>query len=149
MQVLAASLLSAAIVLPVVASATSDNWYASQAKKEARDCIDDAKEPGFTVVAQTHVVSACFASGFITEVSLYKTVTCHKEPCGRPAATLLATVEFGCDDEVTWAECHIGGACNYEGEIYDEGESFDAIDDCNTCSCDASGAVACTEMACI
>jgi len=38
--------------------------------------------------------------------------------------------------------------CEYEGAIYVAGESFEATDDCNTCTC-TSGGVACTAMACI
>lgn len=38
--------------------------------------------------------------------------------------------------------------CTYNGQIYQAGESVPSIDGCNACSCDESGQVACTEMAC-
>ena len=37
--------------------------------------------------------------------------------------------------------------CDYEGETYEAGESFDAADGCNTCTCD-DGSASCTEMGC-
>jgi hypothetical protein len=42
-----------------------------------------------------------------------------------------------------------GGTCEYEGGIYQAGESFPSIDGCNTCSCGEDGLVACTERACL
>lgn len=41
-----------------------------------------------------------------------------------------------------------GHGCEYNGETYDVGDSFEAADGCNTCFCEAGGAVGCTEMAC-
>ncbi|MDD3661601.1 MAG: hypothetical protein PHG63_00900 [Candidatus Dojkabacteria bacterium] len=38
--------------------------------------------------------------------------------------------------------------CTYDGVVYDEGESFDATDGCNTCMC-SDGKVSCTEMECV
>jgi hypothetical protein len=38
--------------------------------------------------------------------------------------------------------------CTYEGRGYDEGETFLAVDGCNTCWCTETGSVACTRMAC-
>lgn len=38
--------------------------------------------------------------------------------------------------------------CEYNGEIYKIGESFDSEDGCNTCSCSQGGLVACTKRAC-
>lgn len=37
--------------------------------------------------------------------------------------------------------------CEYSGGSYSHGESFDAIDGCNICSCN-SGLVVCTSMIC-
>jgi len=39
-------------------------------------------------------------------------------------------------------------ACQYGGYGYSAGDSFPALDGCNTCSCSASGEVACTQKAC-
>lgn len=38
--------------------------------------------------------------------------------------------------------------CSYEGQTYKVGESVPSIDGCNSCSCDESGQIACTDMAC-
>ena len=37
--------------------------------------------------------------------------------------------------------------CEYQGEVYEDGESFPSSDGCNSCSC-VSGEVVCTLMAC-
>lgn len=46
----------------------------------------------------------------------------------------------------TQADC--APTCEYLGETHFVGESFPAGDGCNTCSCDVSGSVACTNRAC-
>jgi hypothetical protein len=38
--------------------------------------------------------------------------------------------------------------CTYNGQEYQIGESVPSVDGCNSCSCDESGQIACTEMAC-
>ena len=40
------------------------------------------------------------------------------------------------------------GGCDYGGKHYDEGDSFDSTDGCNTCGCTETGDVVCTQMAC-
>ncbi len=47
----------------------------------------------------------------------------------------VACLEIGCTDD----------SCQYDGQIYEDGESFD--DDCNACVC-LDGQVSCTERAC-
>lgn len=39
--------------------------------------------------------------------------------------------------------------CTYNGETFVVGDSFPALDGCNTCYCDQGGMVGCTEMACL
>jgi len=39
--------------------------------------------------------------------------------------------------------------CSYGGQTYQTGDQFEATDGCNTCTCGASGSVACTKMACM
>ena len=38
--------------------------------------------------------------------------------------------------------------CEYDGEMYAQGETFPSTDGCNTCTCMDNGLVACTLMAC-
>jgi hypothetical protein len=38
--------------------------------------------------------------------------------------------------------------CSYDGQTYQPGDEFEATDNCNTCSCNASGSVSCTKKAC-
>ena len=40
-----------------------------------------------------------------------------------------------------------GGTCSYNGQTYQDGETFPSTDGCNTCECD-DGNVGCTEKAC-
>jgi hypothetical protein len=42
-----------------------------------------------------------------------------------------------------------GGDCTYDGQSYAAGDSFPSSDGCNSCSCTAGGAVACTLRACV
>nr|XP_011425447.2 papilin isoform X1 [Crassostrea gigas] len=39
--------------------------------------------------------------------------------------------------------------CRYNGKIYKVGQSFPAVDGCNTCSCSSNGRVRCTLRACV
>jgi hypothetical protein len=57
------------------------------------------------------------------------------------AVTLLAGL--ACPPSVS-----TGGACTYDGQSYDAGETFPATDGCNSCFCDESGSVGCTEKGC-
>jgi len=38
--------------------------------------------------------------------------------------------------------------CEYGGKPYAAGQSFPALDGCNTCTCESNGFVSCSEMAC-
>ncbi|MFO0555684.1 MAG: hypothetical protein U0271_45325 [Polyangiaceae bacterium] len=70
-----------------------------------------------------------------------------------PAArrsTLLASLLFtgalifpACGAQVIF-----GADCLYEGESYTAGETFPAADGCNSCTCEAGGAVSCTDETC-
>ncbi len=39
--------------------------------------------------------------------------------------------------------------CNYNGDVYQVGDTFKSSDGCNKCYCNADNSVACTEMACV
>ncbi len=41
-----------------------------------------------------------------------------------------------------------GAVCTYNGASFTSGDSFPSTDGCNTCSCSASGSVACTKQTC-
>jgi len=43
--------------------------------------------------------------------------------------------------------CGTGNTCNFNGELFCEGDTFPAGDGCNTCACTSSG-VFCTQIAC-
>jgi hypothetical protein len=62
----------------------------------------------------------------------------------RIPALALVFASGGCIDAV------IGDidVCKYDGKGYALGESFPATDGCNTCSCEKTGSISCTEIAC-
>lgn len=43
----------------------------------------------------------------------------------------------------------LANECTYNGRTYQVGQSFDADDGCNTCSCSNDGQVSCTLMFCV
>jgi len=88
----------------------TDNYLIAKARNEVRTCIESAKEPGWDIVSSVHTVSSCFAGGFVTDVNFSKQVHCPpNEPrCFTSApTTLVATVQFGCDDSVVSSQCFI------------------------------------------
>lgn len=50
-------------------------------------------------------ISICFVSGFIKRVTLYSSPRCTHPPCPKFPSRLVATVEFGCDGQVTSVVC--------------------------------------------
>jgi von Willebrand factor type C domain len=55
----------------------------------------------------------------------------------------LAAALLGCGPTVS-----TGGACSYNGQSYDVGDSFPADDGCNSCTCMEDGSFACTAIGC-
>jgi pacifastin inhibitor LCMII len=74
-----------------------------------------------------------------------------KTTCGRIATLgLLVGLMLALTNQ-SQSSCNpepVEAICVYDGMTYEIGDSFPADDGCNTCSCDADGSVACTEMAC-
>ena len=59
------------------------------------------------------------------------------------AIAISLCLTLGCDDDDGVYRCE------YAGQFYSGGQSFDALDGCNTCACDAAtGEIICTMMAC-
>jgi len=85
--------------------AQNNNQVIRTAKQAARQCIQDAKESGFEISAQARVVSTCFVSGFITEVTFYKSVKPRGNNPTIQSIEMVATVTIGCDGEVISSNC--------------------------------------------
>lgn len=98
------ALLFAATFFSTSASAqnsnNSDNWFIAKAKVAANACTSDVNGP---ITGNVSVASACFVSGFITEVYLYRKPTGPNASSQLPA--LLAIVQFGCDNEIISVDC--------------------------------------------
>jgi len=71
--------------------------------------------------------------------------TCSCDSFGKVACTLMACLSSGGTSSVGGAT---SSGCFYGGNNYAVGASFKSADGCNSCSCDKSGSVACTDMAC-
>jgi len=84
-----------------------NNQVIRTAKQAVSQCIQDAKEPGFEITAQARVVSSCFVSGFITEVTFYKSVKSHGNNPTIQSIEMVATVTIGCDGEVMNTNCNL------------------------------------------
>ena len=106
--------LALALVLSSVAAssvAASNGWFKAQTKRVLADCIDAADGPndGFVIEYTVSTVSACFAGGFLTEVDVWRAVDCPPNGyCIALAPELVGTAQFGCDDQLLWAECADG-----------------------------------------
>jgi hypothetical protein len=93
-----------AAVTTVSAQSNNDQYLIAKAKVAAHDCLHDVA-PGVEVDASVETYSICFVSGDLQKVVFYTTVKCHQEPCQKIMSRLVATVYFGCDNEVTSVEC--------------------------------------------
>lgn len=78
----------------------NDNWYIAQAKVAANACTSDVNGP---ITGNVETVSACFVSGFVKNVYLYRKPTGPNADLIRPR--LLAVVQFGCDNTIISVEC--------------------------------------------
>lgn len=91
---------------PVPPEALSDKAYIAKARSAVGSCLDQAREPGWQIIPSVHIVSACFAGGYITEVNFAKQIRCpRKGPCPMAPTMLVATVQFGCDNEIMSTSC--------------------------------------------
>ena len=106
---LGGALATAFILSPLAASAKGDGYYRAQAGKEMKACIDLYDDGGVNeVISSVQTVSSCFAGGFITEVNFYSVPKCQpNQPCPQVVTAFIATVEFGCEDDIIGAQCYL------------------------------------------
>jgi hypothetical protein len=98
------------VVLGLASVASAAPSYEKKAIQAARQagCLPAGK---VDVWADVQIVSSCFAGGFITEAAvIYRpTVVCSNpetNPCPTPMPIVVATVQFGCDDEIVSVTCY-------------------------------------------
>jgi hypothetical protein len=70
-------------------------------------------------------------------------IACTEKACANPCGDTAVSDEPNLSPPP--ADC---GLCSYGGRTYFEGQSFPALDGCNTCTCGASGSVGCTKIGC-
>lgn len=70
--------------------------------------------------------------------------SCLSEPCTGCTANPPPPI---CDNGRCVA-AQLGTTCVYDGEQYQEGDTFPATDGCNNCECGSGGEVSCTEEGC-
>ena len=66
--------------------------------------------------------------------------------------TIIVSLFMACSDKSEDTSINVDITCDVNGEVYAIGESYDAADGCNTCTCTADeeggASVQCTEMGC-
>ncbi len=70
----------------------------------------------------------------------------YPTPCESPEGWEVFYTEEDCAKDCSGDDCP--DTCDYEGQTYYVGDSWDASDGCNTCSCHEDGQIACTLMFC-
>lgn len=105
LKLVVAILSFVAISTSVNAQSSNDQNLIGKARGAAHDCLNTYLSNGVAVDASVETTGICFVSGSLHKVTFYTTVKCHNEPCPKPASVLIATVYFGCDDNVTSVEC--------------------------------------------
>lgn len=117
MKTVLKTLLSACVLMMLTAFTSNafaggdkpDAYYIGKAHSEVGSCIGAAHGGGpSSIEAYVQNVSICFVSGYIKQVSFYEVSgpPCHQEPCPRPFVRLIATVDFGCDDQIVGSTCY-------------------------------------------
>ena len=87
-----------------VAQSNNEEDLIKTAKKAAKDCIQNAQQPGYEIIGFSEVVSSCYASGFVHEVTLYK-VPNHIPDGESVYPEEVAVVRIGCAGEVSNVVC--------------------------------------------
>lgn len=99
------------MVFNTVSAQNSEGYYIGKAHAEVGSCVGQAHGGGPSQIqASVYTTSICFVSGNTTRVDFYQVfgVPCNpsQNPCPRPFVRLVATVDFGCDDEVIGSVCY-------------------------------------------
>lgn len=72
-------------------------------------CLSAASGPGTEIDAAVETTAICFAGGDLKKVTFYSNPRCNgNQVCSKRASIIVATVEFGCNGEITSAQCSQG-----------------------------------------
>lgn len=101
-----------ALALPLALPAGDDANLKGRVMSDAtvQACVQAAKSahPGLQTVVQSETVSTCIVSGSIERVTIFQLGHCPGnilEVC-MPAAFLVATVDVGCEGEISTVTCY-------------------------------------------
>ena len=78
------------LTLPAMASAGD---YLLTPEDEIKQCLQDAREPGYEFVRQVNYISTCFAGGDVFNVDIFKVAKCRGQRCD----TWIPTSKTGSD----------------------------------------------------
>jgi len=90
------------------AQATKDAALLGKAHGEAHECLQPYNSnPIYEVSSSIETLGICFVQGFIKRVTFYAGPACHGQgPCPTFPTVIIATVDFGCEGEVTNVTCY-------------------------------------------
>ena len=81
---------------------TNENQLIAIAKQALKSSCNDT---GGKLQASVNVISACFAGGFITEVTFYRKPNCPPNQVCIQVIETVGTVQLGCDNQVIGVSC--------------------------------------------
>jgi hypothetical protein len=77
-----------------------------RARSAARGCLKPFHSGEYKISSEVREMGICLVKGFLNRVYLYATPVCKPSPCSNLTAELIATVDFGCDNEVLGVTCY-------------------------------------------
>jgi hypothetical protein len=116
MMLLLGLMLSMAFILNQGVQGSETDGLIHKARHIAKTCAETEEEAEFdkklasTIIGYIDTIHVCFASGSIRDVVLYSRPKCNGKRCEyiRLMQRFVATVTFGCDDEVLYVFCNNG-----------------------------------------
>ena len=100
------SVVAGLCVSSVSFAQASEGRLKAIAKKEMRECLADAEPSNWDMESSVSTVGNCLVDGSLRDVNFYLSYPCRpNQVCPRVADRLVATVSFGCDDEILYAQC--------------------------------------------
>ncbi|MCW3071542.1 MAG: hypothetical protein JWO44_1432 [Bacteroidetes bacterium] len=88
-------------------SQSNSHSLEGRARHAAHDCLQPYHGGIYEITASTTTTGICFVQGFTHRVSFYAGPKCNGTgPCPTFPTRLIATVDFGCEDEIIAVTCY-------------------------------------------